>query len=198
MKKVVIGLLLCGMFLSGCTSKPKSDSKNSSTDNSAKFSTSQSTEEKIALYVSRPSYYLENNNFHLAGKANPKSTVTVKSNGQLVKDITPAKDGSFSITIPLPESESTEYEITDGLTSEKVTVQSKPELQKEADEAEAKRKEQEEQKAEAEKKAAEEADAKEKAEKKLLRKEKKKLKKQFAKLLKKKRLVMIQALLLKT
>lgn len=173
MKKVVIGLLLCGMFLSGCTSKPKSDSENSSTDNSAKFSTSQSTEEKIVLYVSRPSYYLENNNFHLAGKANPKSTVTVKSNGQLVKDITPAKDGSFSITIPLPESESTEYEITDGSTSEKVIVQSKPELQKEADEAEAKRKEQEEQKAEAEKKAAEEAAAKEKAEKEAAEKRKK-------------------------
>ena len=145
MKKVVIGLLLSTMFLGACTSNAKTTTENSSTIKSSENSTSESTTESIALYVSRPAYYLENNNFHLAGKADPQKTVTITTSGELVKEITPSEDGSFSITVPLPETETQDFELTDGTTNEKVSIKSKAELQKAADEVEAKRKEQEKQ-----------------------------------------------------
>ena len=161
------------MFLGACTSNANTTTENSSTIKSSENSTSESTTESIALYVSRPAYYLENNNFHLAGKADPQKTVTITTSGELVKEITPSEDGSFSITVPLPETETQDFELTDGTTNEKVSIKSKAELQKAADEVEAKRKEQEKQKAEAEKKAAEEAAAKEQAEKEAAEKKKK-------------------------
>lgn len=173
MKKIVIGLLLSTMFLGACTSNANTTTENSSTIKSSENSTSESTTESIALYVSRPAYYLENNNFHLAGKADPQKTVTITTSGELVKEITPSEDGSFSITVPLPETETQDFELTDGTTNEKVSIKSKAELQKAADEVEAKRKEQEKQKAEAEKKAAEDAAAKEQAEKEAAEKKKK-------------------------
>ena len=110
--------------------KCKTTTENSSTIKSSENSTSESTTESIALYVSRPAYYLENNNFHLAGKADPQKTVTITTSGELVKEITPSEDGSFSITVPLPETETQDFELTDGTTNEKVSIKSKAELQR--------------------------------------------------------------------
>lgn len=76
------------------------------------------------------------------------------------------------MTAPLPETEDTTYEVSNGKETKTVIVKSKATLEKVAAEAEATRKKQQQEKEEADKKAAEEAAAKEQAEKEAAEKKK--------------------------
>lgn len=170
MKRIVFGLLFCTIFFVGCTSE---NSSSTASSNDVESTTITSTKEEIEFSVYQPQHYLENSNFNLSGKADPESKITISQGDELVKEIEPTASGSFSMTAPLPETEDTTYEVSDGTDTKKVIVKSKATLEKVAAETEAKRKEQEKEKAEAEKKAAEEKAAKEAEEKAAAEKEKK-------------------------
>lgn len=173
MKKIVYGLLFFTLVLSGCGGQGGNGGDAEESSSSLTIAESSSEKETIEFSVYQPQHYLENNNFNLSGKADPKSKITVKQGNELVKEIEPTASGSFSMTASLPETEDVTYEVSNGTDTKKVIVKSKATLEKAAAEAEAKRKEQEKKKAEEEKKAAEEKAAKEAEEKAAAEKEKK-------------------------
>lgn len=173
MKKIVYGLLFFTLVLSGCGGQGGNGGDAEESSSSLTIAESSSEKEAIEFSVYQPQHYLENNNFNLSGKADPKSKITVNQGNELVKEIEPTASGSFSMTAPLPETEDTTYEVSNGKETKTVVVKSKATLEKIAAEAEAARKKQQQEKDEADKKAAEEAAAKEQAEKEAAEKKKK-------------------------
>lgn len=172
MKKVVYGLLFATLVLAGCGGQGGDGGDAEESSSSSTIVVSSSKEEVIEFSVYQPQHYLENNNFNLSGKADPESKITVNQGNELVKEIEPTASGSFSMTAPLPETEDTTYEVSNGKETKTVIVKSKATLEKVAAEAEATRKKQQQEKEEADKKAAEEAAAKEQAEKEAAEKQK--------------------------
>ncbi|MDT2752782.1 cell envelope integrity protein TolA [Enterococcus thailandicus] len=173
MKKVVYGLLFSIIVLSGCGGQDEHSGEVEKSNLSSTSTMSSSKNEKVELSVYRPQHYLKNNNFDLSGQADPQNKITVTKDGKLIKEIEPTATGSFNMTEPLPETEDTTYEVSDGTDTQTVTVKSKVTLEKEEAEAEITRKQRQKEKEEADKKAAEEVAAKEQAEKEAAAKQKK-------------------------
>lgn len=156
-RNISIGLIVLGVLVVGIFGK--TDSSNSAakeTKQTEQTIESSSKEKVVELDVYEPDYILENGSFKLSGTADASKKVKITQGGNTVKEISPTATNAFEAIIALPETDSTEYEITDGDTTEKVMVKSKTTLQKEKDEADAKAKAEQEA---AEKKAAEEAKA---------------------------------------
>lgn len=76
------------------------------------------------LVVKEPIVSLDNNTFSLTGTADPKSTITIKEDEDLVTTISPKKDGTFSFSGDLPAENDIAFEIADGDTTRKVKVKS--------------------------------------------------------------------------
>lgn len=123
------------------------------------------------LYANNPKYDLDKNTIQLTGKVNPSFIITLKSNGELIKELPPSDSNKFSFTVPIPEVDDITYEISDGKATRSVIVKSKTsitmaETEKEA-EIEIKRAEEERiiAEKEAEAKAKREEEDRKKAEK---------------------------------
>lgn len=157
MKKNAV-LLMISIFLLGSCSQNNDGNISESSESTGEIVSSEETsvEKKQVLYVNLPEYFLESNNFKLSGKVDPDRTVTIKTNGEIVEELSATDEGRFDATVSLPELEDTNYDVSDGESTQTVLIKSKANLEKTEAELEAERKEEERIKAEEEQKKAEE------------------------------------------